>query len=253
VLKQDGNRLSGQMNLAGWLLGRVAAMTGTVQSDGSMTLQGGDSWPAIPCQPAGSWQIVLWNGRHDVRTDTISGDFTFVTQKHLSSCYYTPDLMVNATNMSLSRGNIPDESFAGHWQGTYAVPRCTPVGWSTCYPSPPPTGEVSLDLQLTQSGTAVSGTATVIPISNSTPFPVNGTIAPDGSSLVLTGSRTWPSSNGTDIVRLTSWSTTRDTIGRLQGTFSYIEEYLVMSGPDQGRTLSTSYDAELRNVIRVPW
>ena len=77
-------------------------MTGTVALDGSMTLQGGESWGRDDfCRPAGSWNIVSWNGRYDRATDGIAGDFSFVTQKHLSSCYYDQDLNVNAMRMSL--------------------------------------------------------------------------------------------------------------------------------------------------------
>ena len=54
----------------------------------------------------GGWSVAGWHGRYDAVTDTISGDFTFVTQKHLSSCYFTNDLLVNATSMSLSHGAL---------------------------------------------------------------------------------------------------------------------------------------------------
>jgi hypothetical protein len=251
VLNQTGNTLAGQMNLAGWLLGRVANVTGTIAADGAMTLQGGDSWPASGfCLPAGGWRISSWNGRYDARTGTIAGDFSFVTQKHLSSCYYTQELAVNAMNMLLQRGTLSDQPFAGHWQGTYAVGRCTPVGWTLCTPNP--TSEVRFDLNLTQNGNIVSGSATLIPFSNLIPLTVSGSVSAEGI-LTLTGSRTESVSSGTHIIRLSGWSTTKDAVGRLQGSFSYVDEVEWTAGAEQGRTFSTSYDAELRNVIRVPW
>ena len=51
--------------------------------------------------------IAEWHGRYDAVMDTISGDFAFVTQKHLSSCYFVNDLRVNATSMSLSPAHCP--------------------------------------------------------------------------------------------------------------------------------------------------
>src|SRR5438094_1997587 len=45
VLNQTGNALSGQINLSGWLT-RVADVSGTIALDGTMSLQGGSTWPA---------------------------------------------------------------------------------------------------------------------------------------------------------------------------------------------------------------
>src|SRR4030095_2259786 len=105
------------------------------------------------------------------------------TQKHLSSCYFTSNLLVNATSMSLSHGALPAESLAGHWQGTYAIRACTPVGWTAC--PKPGENEVTLDLQLCQAGSDVSGTATLIPFGNSTPLPVSGRAGANATTLVL--------------------------------------------------------------------
>jgi hypothetical protein len=250
ALRQDGGIVNGQINLSGWLT-RVASVTGTIGADGAMTLQGGDTWPASDfCQPAGGWSIAGWRGRYDAITDTISGDFNFVTQTHLSSCYFTNDLLVNATSMSLSRGALPAASLAGHWQGTYTIRACTPVGWTTC---PKPNNDVTLDLQLSQVGSDVSGTATSIPFSNSTPLPVSGTAGANAATLVLNGWRSEPVGAATHVLRLTSWSMTIDAIGRMQGPFTYLDEVRWTQGPNMGDTWSYSYDADLRYVVRVPW
>lgn len=136
LLQQAGDTLIGQINLGGWLA-RTADVTGSLAADGSFVLQGGMSWPAGSfCQPAGGWRLTAWRGRYDPRTDAISGSFSYVTQKHLSSCYYLQDLMVDATTMSLSRGMLADPVFTGHWQGTATQTHCTHVGWtSSCAPS----------------------------------------------------------------------------------------------------------------------
>jgi hypothetical protein len=253
ALRQDGNRISGQINLTGWIA-RVASVTGTIASDGVMTLQGTDSWPALEfCQPAGEWSITGWNARYDALTDTIAGDFSFVTQKRLSSCYYTQDLRANATSMSLRHGAPPPATLAGHWQGTYAILQCTPGGWSSCTPRPNPGYFVPLDLQLSQDGSVVSGAITTIPFSNVTPLPTEGSVGTNVSTLNLRATRSEAVSGGTHVVRLTSWDTTIDAVGRLQGTFSYVDEVRWTEGPSAGTTWATSYDAELRHVVRVPW
>src|SRR5262252_8329603 len=43
TLRQDGQALTGQINLTGSWLRLVANVTGTIAADGTMTLQGGDS------------------------------------------------------------------------------------------------------------------------------------------------------------------------------------------------------------------
>jgi hypothetical protein len=252
TLRQDGETLTGQINLSGWLP-RVADVTGTISAAGVMTLQGGDSWSKDDfCRPAGGWNIQGWNGRFDAQSSTIAGDFVFVTQKHLNSCYYEQNLQVNATTMALRPGNPPDAALAGHWQGSSAILKCVPVGWTSCTPQPN-SSEVPLDVRLTQNGTVVSGTIARLPFSSGTPLPVNGTASANGSTLELSGSLSEVASSSTHIVRLTSWSVTIDAIGRMQGRFSYVDEVRWSGGPNAGSTWSTTYEAELRHVVRVPW
>ncbi len=251
VVNQDSEVLSGQVNLSGWLP-RVANVAGTVASDGSMIMRGGASWPASGfCAPAGGWNIVSWNARYDGLTDQIVGTFAYTTQKHLSSCYYTSDLMVNATNVLLRRGAAVDPSFAGHWQGMYTIVKCTAVGWPSCVP-PIPDYDPPFNLRLSQSGSTVTGELTNIPYGNSTPLPVSGSAA-SAPALNLSGVRPQGIGVGIETLRLTAWNVTRDDIGRMRGTFSYIDEVQWTGGPNSGMTWSVSYDAELKFVVRVPW
>ena len=229
----------------------MATVTGTIDDNGTMTLQGSDSWPASEfCGPAGGWRITGWNGRFDARSTTIAGDFVFVTQKHLSSCYYDQNLQVNATSMTMHPGGIVDTTAGGHWQGTYAIRKCTPVGWNNCTPAPWPT-DVALTFDLTQTGSALTGKMVGVPFSNSTPLPLTGNA--NGSTVTLNGSRTEDVSGATHTIRLTSWSVTIDSVGRMPGSVSYVDEVAWTSGPNTGKTWSTSYDAELKYVVRVPW
>ena len=251
AVNQNGEILSGQINLSGWLP-RVANVDGTVAPDGSMTMRGGDSWPSSGfCLPAGGWNIVSWNARYDAPTDQITGVFTYTTQKHLSSCYYESQLMVNATNVVLRRGAVVDRSFAGHWQGTYKIAKCTDVGWTNCALFIPDY-EPQFNLRLSQSGSTVTGELTNIPYGNSTPLPVSGSAA-SAPALTLSGARPQGIGVGTETFRLTAWNVTRDDIGRMSGTFSYIDETQWTGGPNAGTTWSITYDAELKFVVRVPW
>jgi len=250
VLRQEGQMITGQINLSGWMP-RVATVSGTIDDSGAMTLQGGDSWPAGDfCTPAGGWRMTGWNGRFDARNGSIAGDFTFVTQKRISSCYYEQSLLVNATAMSMRPGGILDTTVSGHWQGLYAIRKCTPVGWNICTPFAD-ADDVTLNLDLTQSGSQLTGTIVGVPFSNLAPLPVTGTA--NGSTVNLSGSRSEDVSSARHTIRLTSWSVTIDAVGRMQGGFSYIDEVVWTSGSNAGMTWSTSYDADLKYVVRVPW
>jgi len=253
ILTQTGTTISGQINLTGWF-SLVADVTGTIAPDGTMSLQGGSSWPASndSCRPAGGWQLVSWNGRYDPRNDTIAGSFSFVTQTRASSCYYIQSLAVNATSLSFTRGAVSSSPFQGHWQGTLSVRDCSTVGWAACYPLV--AGDViSFDLRLTQNGTSVSGTLARLSGTPPDGIPVTGSASPDGLTLTLGGSQNLPSGAAVEVVRITGWSTRRDTIGRLQGSLSFIYETAWTSAPRIGSVWSSSYDADLHSVVLVPW
>ena len=83
----------------------------------------------------------------------------YTTQKHLSSCYYTSDLMVNATNVLCAAALPSILVSAGHWQGMYTIVKCTPVGWPSCVP-PIPDYDPPFNLRLSQSGSTVTGELT---------------------------------------------------------------------------------------------
>jgi len=250
VVNQTGDALSGQINLSGWI-NLVADVTGTIAQDGTISLQGGSSWPADDfCTPAGGWHIASWNTRYDSRTDMITGGFSFVTQKHLSSCYYDQNLTVNGSSASFVRGRAPNAPFEGHWQGTYIVRTCTPVGWPFCYPQQ--AGEFPFDLTLTQHGTTVSGTLGFFSGTPPDGIPVTGTVGADGVTLTLQVSWSRPVSGATEVLRLTAWTTARDAVGRMQGSFSFIDEVHWNAGINQGTVYSSTYDVALRSVILVP-
>jgi hypothetical protein len=149
----------------------------------------------------------------------------------------------------------PDDlSFTGRWTGTYIVRGCTTVGWPSCDGLERQVDHVyALDVSLTQSGSAVSGTAQVTD-SNFWTIPVTGTATTN--SLTVAGTFANPVLNLliSDTVRITGWSTTRDDSGRLHGTFVFRRESLW--GPADiehrvGQIWTVSYNAELMDVTRA--
>jgi hypothetical protein len=143
--------------------------------------------------------------------------------------------------LSAIRGMLtPRSSFAGVWRGYAFVRECTVSGspyyrWEV--------GEARLfELRLQQSGDAVSGSLYVQPHM----FPVTGSVS--GGGLTLSGTWSATQSGITELERIVTWTTARDAVGRLSGEFTGVDE---IRGAD-GREVSSSYRAELSDVLQVP-
>ena len=80
-------------------------------------------------------------------------------------------------------------------------------------------------------------------------FPVTGVIASNG--LTLDGDATSFAAGFPNVVRLTSWSTTRDDVGRMVGRFSYRQETHWMPARPHVPVWTADYDAELVGVVLV--
>ena len=145
-------------------------------------------------------------------------------------------------------------AFAGHWVGSYVVRQCAAVGWPSCDVAPERVNQVyPLDLVLTQSGASVSGSLQIVASPVMT-VPVTGNASSD--TLTIGGNVVNPVFNrvSTDSIRITTWSTTRDSRDNLQGTFSFRWDTLWGSGsaPERRGSWTLDYQAELLNVTRVP-
>jgi hypothetical protein len=258
VLQQTGSSLSGQINLSGWVT-RVANVLGTVAADGTMSLQGSDAWSQgdNSCSPAGRWQIESWSTHYDASRRAIVGTFGFSTQHSVTSCYFDDHLMANATNVVLAPAPVTPATFTGHWSGNLVIDSCVPVGFTSCHLDY--VGNLfqrpSFDLLLTQTGNSVAGTLSIpnlVPVIGNA-VPVTGVIGADGATITaLSGSAGWVISGGTETVRLTAWSTSRDSIGRLIGTFSFVDEVDWNPGVNGGAVYSKTYNVELQYVVVVP-
>lgn len=245
VLRKEGNTITGQINLSGWIT-RTATVSGTIDDLGTMTLTGGDSWPAAAhCYEAGSWNLTSWRARFDPHSRTIIGDFGFFTQIAYNACLGPQSLDVTGTDMSMRPvPQAPPSSVAGHWQGTYVIRSCVRSRGGQCEQLYDGT-EFPVDLDLDQTASGVTGVIVGL-LNSSRPLEVTGSF--NGTAFSLAGSRTSTISGGSEIVRLASWSTTVDAVGRMQGGFGYVEEYVSSSG-----LRSESYEAELKYLVRVPW
>lgn len=244
VLRKEGNTITGQINLSGWIT-RTATVSGTIDDLGTMTLTGGDSWPAAAsCYEAGSWNLTSWRARFDPHSRTITGDFGFFTQIAYNACLGPQSLDVTGTDMSMRPvPQAPTSSVAGHWQGTYVIRSCVRSGAGRCHQLSDGT-EFPVDLDLDQTPSGVTGV--IVGLLDSRPLEVTGSF--NGAAFNLAGSRTSPTSGGSSSLRLTSWSTTVDAVGRMQGGLGYMSEYVTSS-----MVSSESYEAELKYLVRVPW
>lgn len=135
----------------------------------------------------------------------------------------------------------PISSYAGHWRGEYIVRACVPVGWPECHWAQPGASYV-IELALTQSGDAVSGTAVL----SSKSIPVQGVVS--AGSLTLTGDLTTVINGGTSIIRILSWTSRRDVVGRLFGQFHAVDETVGLSPAP----MTMTYNAELVGVMFIP-
>lgn len=137
-------------------------------------------------------------------------------------------------------------SYAGTWRGNYVVQSCTKIGWRDCYPEQAG-GSYSFYLELIQAGSSVTGRLILdhAPSLGSGDYDIVVTGSGDAGQLVLRG--TWKSTDGRSSTRLLTWSTTRDVLGRMNGSFSYTSDYQTISD-----VYSSTYDATTVGVSLDP-
>jgi hypothetical protein len=170
------------------------------------------------------------------------------TSAAYSSCgipYSFDAQIVTASRVALDESAA---SYGGIWRGTYVVQSCTKIGWLNCWPEI--AGEpYTFYLELTQNGSSVTGRVALAhpPVTSSGccdyDIAVTGTVA--GGLLVLQGS--WTSADGRNTTRLLTFGATRDMLGRMNGSLSYVSDFQVSTGLN-----SSTYDATLVSVTLDP-
>jgi hypothetical protein len=205
-------------------------VSGTADTDGNVTLSG-------DVAQFGSRNIA----RATLHATSDGSGFTGSLQATIGRSSNTPLCSFSVDAQIVEAHRVPfdtsEASYAGVWQGSFGVQECSFVGWTYCDPVPLGT-ESSLTLRLEQGGQTVNGTLSVLAME----VPVTGTIA--GGRLVLQGSAIQAVSGGRITVRITDWSTSRDSLGRMTGLFSYERRF----EQDNGQTFSTTSHNVLAGV-----
>ncbi len=213
-LTQQGRAVSGTMF--------DVEVSGSASADGSITLHG---------------LVTEFGSRSEVRatlrpaqdSSNFTGQLTATLKQGVDPCGVSIDAQIlEAHRVAIETS---PSSFAGIWTGSFGVQDCSFVGWTFCTPVQKGTTS-SLFLELTQAQSSVSGRLRlahgISPLPTPYDAPVTGTAT--DRRLVLEGSVSTPVSGGRDILRLTGWSTTRDELGQMSGSFSYVEEFVTNSG-----------------------
>ena len=211
-------------------------VAGVVHPDGTVTLKGAAP-PVSRYSPAR--ELLRFSGHIDP-TRGLVGSFEYQETYPPTMEVGWPIKKTSGHVSSTTRGPTTDpSSFDGTWSGYLVNSQCTPTGWRDCSPL-----SLNLDypisLQLHQAGDSVHGVFDM-----GSDIPVTGRIV--GDRLTLDGATTTESGS---IIRITSWSATRDAVGRLSGSFSFVWDSGLVGSPPSPH--SSHYHAELVSVILQP-
>jgi hypothetical protein len=185
-------------------------------------------------------ELTQFKARH-VPISGMTGTLAFAERGKAEGNFYGDWVMTAEIISAVRHGNALPQAltFQGTWTGDFVIRSCTFVGWIFC--SPPEGSVRPFKLTLTQTPTRAEGSLYLAPDE----FAVVGTVS--GNSLSLQGSGQSPASGADIKLRLTAWSTTRDVVGRLSGTFTYVRE---VHWTIPGREMySHTYNAELSSVV----
>ena len=224
-LSQTGTNVFGVLTVGGVVNiggGVSVEVSGTVNQSGLLTLTGSRT-AASAFDSNGDVQVTRFAMQRDIQRG-LTGSLEYVVR-------YTPQQNPETGSISwagdlTTASRVGDDtqpsSFTGHWVGNYIVRQCVPVGWTLCWPEMA-NHIYPFDLRLTQSGTTLTGT-----MAWSSPAPANMLAVTGRTSLdflIVEGTATGVQSGvDADVLRITEWATTRDNLGRMQGSFSFVRE-----------------------------
>jgi hypothetical protein len=226
------------MNVTGVISGGFYVdVTGTVSEAGEMTLTG-----FTPARSSLDHEVELTQFKaHQMPQAGMTGALAFV-ERGTAQGDFAGSSVTTAEIISAVRHEYvlpPNPTFEGTWTGNFVITSCTYVGWIFC--SPPEGSIRPFKLTFTQTGTRVEGTLNLSPDE----LAVVGTVS--GNSVSLQGSGESLISGGTEKFRLTAWSASRDIVGRLSGTFTYLKE-VHWTIPER-TTYSHTYKVELSSAV----
>ena len=254
-LSQTGTNVFGVLTVGGVVNiggGVSVDMTGTVNPSGLLTLTGSRT-AASASDPNGDIQVTRFAVQRDIQRG-LTGSLEYVVRYTSQQNPETGSVSWAGDLTTASRvGDVTQPlSFTGHWVGNYIVRQCVPVGWTFCLPEMA-NHVYPFDLRLTQSVTALTGT-----MAWSSPAPANMLAVTGRTSLdtlIVEGTATGVQSGvDADVLRITAWATTRDDLGRMHGSFSFVREtHWGSTSALAGAVWTINYDAELVNVVLQPW
>ena len=226
----------------------TADLSGTVGPTGDLTLTG---WRPAASQfdARGDLQV----RRFVLRLSTgsgLAGTLEYEVRFTADQNRETYLIVRHADIVSAIRGTpqASVSSFRGNWRGRYIARGCTLVGLQDC--DVVQLGQTYLfELPLTQVGATVSGMLT-LPQNVNGSIPVRGTVTQD--LLTLDGSARQVVSGGTQINRVTAFTTVTDGFGHMRGSFRYVVEMDWMFGQLAGRIDTTTVDGALVSVVLFP-
>lgn len=202
--------------------GRVADVTGTIDPSGNV------AFTALPGASLTVYEL-------SIRADSTVGITGTIH-------YSTAGLTLRGEITSAKRGPLEQtlSTIQGTWFGDSLVRACTFAGYTEC-----PRAARLFRVSLQQSGTVLSGDFD-FSLDQRFRVPVRGTLT--ASVLTLTGEATitFPT-GGTYRLRLMTWTSRPDALGRMNGTFTYDEESVQV---DSRRT--ARYESDLTDTYLFP-
>ena len=210
---------------------------GEVLKDGSIVLSGGAP-AASDKDDDGALTVTRIEGLADPG-GRLSGTLAYEIRPGGTATEYYSQMSVRGTIESASRSDLQmfASTFDGTWSGRFVVKACDPIGSAIrCYPYD---AQETTPIEVALNGN--SGTVTIGPAH----VPV--TAKANGASITLEGEVVIPQSGGGERVRVSHFSATRDSFGRMVGSFEYVSEW-----PAGAPTFGETAHVELWQVVKVP-
>ena len=199
------------------IVGETISVTGSLGPDGELALKG-----LRPAVLPSDLEVEIVRLRLRRGITGLSGDLEYTIRGPSNVSFFgfarqKGDIITAKRTANISASPL-DLNFTGSWKGQFVVRECTSAGWPSCYPYGMDRVH-SFTLSLRQIGSDVEGSLTISPLT----IPVSGMVA--AGTLELRGSQNRPISGGSEVVHITSWSTRRDIVGRMTGTFAFTLEW----------------------------
>ncbi len=234
-VQQAGARVRALFTLSTY----VVELNGDVMKDGSVELTGAAPFAS---ESARDFDVAITITRFSAALapgSRMTGSIGFeLRANQTNSEFAVATLAGEIVNTSRTDLTLFTSTVSGTWRGRFIVRSCVPIGPICEWHGVDELG--SVELQLTQSGTQVTGTAKML-------GDIQITGQTSGRSLTLAGETLTPASGGSSLTRITAWNTSVDDFGRMSGQFEYL-----FAWPAASPVFGSTARAELWQVVKVP-